>query len=116
MTLDIRPVTASDTGALRPLLEQLAFMWNSAALYAAREGRTYYDDYLEIRYEALPDAAATLIPQVWERLHLPWSESLLARLPAFDNRNDKWQKELSREEIATVEQVAHEGLLFFGYI
>ena len=100
----------------RPRLEQLAFMWNSATLYAAREGQRYVNDYLEIRYEALPESAATLIPQVWELLGLPWDKSLLTTLPAFDNRNDKWQKELTSEEIATIEQVAHEGLAFFGYL
>lgn len=100
----------------RPLLEQLAFMWNSAALYASREGQAYDNDYLEIRYEALPDAATALIPQVWSLLGLSWSESLLTMLPVFDNRNYKWQEELTNEEVATVEQVAHEGLSFFEYI
>lgn len=32
MTLDIRPVTASDTGALRPLLEQLGYALSEAEI------------------------------------------------------------------------------------
>jgi hypothetical protein len=100
----------------RPVLEQLAYMWNFAALYASREGKTYGADYLEIRYEDLPHAASTLIPRVWEMLGLSYAETLLPRLPTFEDRNDKWKQALSPEEVATIERLAREGLEHFGYL
>lgn len=100
----------------RPVLEQLAYMWNTAALYASREGRTYGDDYLEIRYEALPASAPVIITSVWGMLGLTASDALLDQIPTFENRNDKWKQTLSKEEVGTIERLAREGLEHFGYV
>lgn len=100
----------------RPILEQLAGMWNTSVLYASREGRTYGGDYLEIRYEDLPNAAPALISTVWKKAGLAPSEDLFAKMPRFENRNHKWKQSLSEEEAATVEKLAGKGLRHFGYL
>jgi Sulfotransferase family len=100
----------------RPVLEQLAFMWNTAVLYASREGRKYGEDYLEIRYEDLPKDAPSIISAVWKWIGLAPSEDLLSRMPVFENRNYKWKESLSNEEVATIERLAKEGLQEFGYL
>jgi hypothetical protein len=100
----------------RPVLEQLAYMWSTSTLYASREGQTYGGDYVEIRYEDLPRAASTIIPQVWKMLGLTVTDALVAQLPTFEDRNDKWQQELVPQEVRTIEWLAREGLEYFGYV
>ena len=99
----------------RPVLEQLSFMWNTASLYASQEGASYGDDFLEVRYEDLPDNARSIIPKIWAMLGLQSSDEYLDRMPAFENRNDKWRKTLSKEEVTTFETIARPALEYFGY-
>jgi hypothetical protein len=100
----------------RPVLEQLAHMWSTAVLYADREGRKYGDDYIEIRYEDLPDHAPERIAGIWKRLGLSVTDDLFGRMPKFENRNNKWRQSLSNDEVATIERLAREGLEHFGYL
>lgn len=100
----------------RPVLEQLAHMWNTAALYASTAGQTYGDDYFEIRYEDLPRGASAIIPQVWKMLGLTVSDDLVTHLPTFEDRNYKWKQALSPDEVHTIERLAWEGLEYFGYV
>lgn len=99
-----------------PLLDQLAYLWNETALYASREGKKYGDDYREVFYEALPANGGAIVRDLWRWLGVKGDEALLARAPAFDDRNYKWKAELKAEEIATVERIAREGLSYFGYL
>jgi omega-hydroxy-beta-dihydromenaquinone-9 sulfotransferase len=99
-----------------PLLDQLAYLWNETALYASREGKKYGDDYREVFYEALPANGGAIVRDLWRWLGVEGDESLLARAPAFDDRNYKWKAEFKPEEIATVERIAREGLAYFGYV
>lgn len=99
----------------RPVLDQLSYMWNTASLYASQEGASYGDDFLEVRYEDLPNDARSIIPQIWAMLGLESSDKYLDRMPVFENRNDKWHKTLSGEEVATIETIARPALDHFGY-
>jgi len=100
----------------RPVLEQLAYMWNEAALYASREGKKYGDDFMEVFYEDLPERSAEILARIWRWAGLPVSDEMLNRLPKFENRNHKWREELSDAEIKTVETIARDGLDYFGYL
>jgi hypothetical protein len=100
----------------RPKLEQFSYMWNESALYAAREGRKYGKDYLEIRYEDLTENPAAVMTKIWQWLGLEVTPELLRQLPVFNSQNYKWKEKLSSEQIATIRRVAHEGLEYFGYL
>ncbi|HEY2989806.1 MAG TPA: sulfotransferase [Candidatus Binatia bacterium] len=99
----------------RPLIEQLAYLWNATVLYASREGRKYADDYREVFYEALPENGAAIVTDLWRWLGVSHSDRRFEKMPHFENRNYKWPAELTREQVAVVEQVAREGLDYFGY-
>lgn len=99
-----------------PLLNQLAYIWNETALYASREGKRYGDDYREVFYEALPKNGRSIVCDIWRWLGVKGAPSLLDQAPPFDDRNYKWKNELTQEQIATVEQIAGEGLAYFGYV
>ena len=100
----------------RPVLEQLAYMWNEAVLYAAIEGRKYGADYMEVAYEELPGNAAGIVRAIWDWIGLKFTDDLLRGLPKFENRNYKWKTELTEDEIAAVESIAGDGLRYFGYL
>jgi omega-hydroxy-beta-dihydromenaquinone-9 sulfotransferase len=100
----------------RPMLEQFAYMWKESALYAAREGRKYGKDYLEVRYEDLTENAPEVISRIWEWLGLEVTPDTVAQLPSFKNQNYKWKEKLSHDQIRTIRQVAYEGLRYFGYM
>ncbi len=100
----------------RPVLEQLAYMWNEAVLYASREGKKYGDDFMEVFYEDLPERGGAILTRIWSWAGLPVNEDLLKSLPRFENRNNKWREELNAAEVETVERIAREGLLYFGYL
>jgi hypothetical protein len=100
----------------RPPLEQFAFMWNESALYAAREGRKYGDDYLEIRYEDLTARGPEEIARIWTWLGLDATPEVLARLPVFRDQNHKWKEKLDPGQVETIRRVAREGLEYFGYL
>lgn len=99
----------------RPLLEQLSFMWSTSTLYASREGASYGDDFLEVKYEDLPGGAATIIPRIWGMLGLESSDEVLERMPAFESRNYKWPETLTAAEVETFERIARPALEHFGY-
>jgi hypothetical protein len=100
----------------RPLLEQLAYMWNDSALYASREGARYGPQFLEVRYEELPAQMPAIAERVWRWAGLDVRPEHLARLPRIENRNDKWRRTLSPEQVAQIESCAAEGLEHFGYL
>lgn len=100
----------------RPLLEQFAYLWNTTALYASREGKKYGDDYREVSYESLPEAAAAIVPALWRWLGVGTPDRLSERMPKFDNRNYKWKQKFSAEEVAVIEKTAREALEHFGYL
>jgi Sulfotransferase family len=100
----------------RPLLEQLACMWNDSVLYAAREGARYGAQFLEVRYEELGTRMPELAERVWRWAGLEVRPEDLARLPQIENRNDKWRRTLTAEQVATIERCAREGLQHFGYL
>ena len=99
----------------RPVLEQLSYMWNTASLYASREGASYGADFLEVRYEDLPNDSKTIIPKIWAMLGLESSDEYLDRMPVFENRNEKWKTTLSDDEVQTIETIARPALEFFDY-
>ena len=99
----------------RPLLEQLAYMWNDCAMYASVEGARYGAQFIEVRYEDLETRLPELAERVWRWAGLDVRAEDLARLPRVENRNDKWRKVLSAEQVATIEGLAREGLERFGY-
>lgn len=99
-----------------PLLRQLAYLWNTTVLYASAEGKKYGDDYREVFYEALPERAASILPEIWQWIGVSHSDRVLASMPKFENRNYKWKAEFTAEEIASVEEIAREGLIRFGYL
>lgn len=100
----------------RPLIEQLAYMWSSATLHASREGKAYGPEFLEVRYEDLPTRAHELIPAIWRLVGLDSRPEYLERMPVFENRNHKWPKTLTAEEVEAVERVGGEALRYFGYL
>ena len=100
----------------RPVIEQLAYMWNETVLYASKEGRAYGDDYLEVLYEDLPEKSRDILKRIWDWVGLSCSDDLLDKIPKFENRNDKWKTELTKEEVSIVQEVAGEGLRYFGYL
>jgi ribosomal protein L34E len=100
----------------RPLLEQLAWMWNESVLYASVEGARYGAHYLELRYEDLPERMPAIAEQVWRWAGLEVRAEDLARLPRIENRNDKWRRTLAPEQIASIEDTARAGLERFGYL
>lgn len=100
----------------RPLLEQLAYMWNDGVVYASTEGPRYGGQFLEVRYEDLPEGMPALAERVWRWAGLDVSPDDLARLPKIESRNHKWRQTFTPEEVATVESVAREGLSRFGYL
>lgn len=100
----------------RPVLEQLAYMWNEAALYASREGKKYGGDFLEVFYEELPLRSEEILSRIWKWVGLDVTDELLAGLPRFEDRNHKWREELTDEELRVVEGIAREGLIHFGYL
>jgi hypothetical protein len=99
-----------------PLLRQLSYLWNETALYACREGRKYGDDYREVFYESLPEKASSIVPAIWKWLGVSYSDRTIVGMPKFDDRNYKWREEFTMEEAAVVEETAHEGLKYFGYL
>jgi len=99
-----------------PLLRQLAYLWNTTVLYASGEGKKYGDDFREVFYEALPERAASILPEIWQWLGVSHSDRLLASMPKFENRNYKWKAEFTAEETASVEEITREGLIRFGYL
>jgi omega-hydroxy-beta-dihydromenaquinone-9 sulfotransferase len=99
-----------------PLLKQLAYLWNATTLYASREGRKYGDDYREVFYESLPEKASSILPDIWKWLGVGYSDRTIERLPGFEDRNYKWKAELTREEVAVIEEVARKALTYFGYL
>ena len=100
----------------RPLLEQLAYMWNDSVVYASTEGPRYGDRFIEVRYEDLPEGMPGLAERVWRWAGLDVTPEDLARLPKIENRNDKWRTTFSPEQVETVQTVAREGLERFGYL
>jgi hypothetical protein len=100
----------------RPLLEQLAYMWNDSAVYASTEGVRYGEQFLEVRYEDLPAEMPRLAERVWRWAGLDVTPADLARLPEIENRNHKWKQTFTPEQVATVEEIAREGLERFGYL
>lgn len=100
----------------RPLLDQLALMWNDSVTYASVEGARYGAQFLEMRYEDLETDLPAIAERVWRWAGLAVTPEHLARLPAVDNRNHKWKKALSAEQVATIERLAREGLERFGYL
>ena len=100
----------------RPVLEQLAYLWNDNVMYASVEGAKYGDQFLEIRYEDLPQDMPAVARRVWSWAGLEVGPRELALLPAIDNRNDKWRTGFTPEQVAVVEEVAREGLERFGYL
>ncbi len=99
----------------RPVLEQLSYMWNTASLYASQEGAKYGDDFLEVKYEDLPDNSMSIIPKIWALLGLESSDEILSNMPVFENRNDKWRKVFSDEQVETIETIARPAFKHFGY-
>lgn len=99
----------------RPKLEQFAYMWNESALYAAREGRKYGKDYLEIRYEDLAADARGVMTRIWQWLGMEVTPELLDSLPGFKSQNYKWKEKLTPDQISTIRSTAREGLAFFNY-
>lgn len=100
----------------RPLLEQLAWMWNESVLYASQEGARYGAQFLELRYEELGERLPEIAERVWRWAGLEVRPEHLARLPVVDNRNDKWRRTLDAQQIAIVERLAQAGLERFGYL
>ncbi|MBK7644987.1 MAG: sulfotransferase [Planctomycetes bacterium] len=100
----------------RPLLEQLAWMWNDSVLYASTEGARYGAQFLELRYEELETQMPAIAERVWRWAGLEVLPEHLAALPKIENRNDKWRKTFSAEQLALVEGCAREGLERFGYL
>jgi hypothetical protein len=99
-----------------PLVHQLAYLWNETVLYASNEGKKYGDDYREVFYEALPKKAPSILSAIWAWLGVRGDASLLERAPAFEDRNYKWQTELTSEQVAVIEDVAQKGLTYFSYL
>jgi len=100
----------------KPLLEQLAYMWNDGVVYASTEGARYGDQFLEVRYEDLPTGMPALAERVWRWAGVDVKPEHLAGLPKLENRNHKWKTAFSPEQVATVESIAGEGLRRFGYL
>ncbi len=100
----------------KPMLEQMAYMWNTVTLYASREGRRYGDGFLEVRYEDLPSQSGMIIERIWRWAGVAVEEKHIRKLPEFENRNHKWRSTLTPEQVRTVEDVAGEGLRYFGYL
>jgi hypothetical protein len=100
----------------RPLLEQLAYMWNDAVVYASTEGPRYGERFLAVRYEDLPDGMPALAERVWRWAGLDVTAEHLAALPEIQCRNHKWRNAFTPEQVATVESVAREGLERFDYL
>lgn len=96
-----------------PLVDQLAYLWNATTLYASREGRKYGDDYTEVFYESLPEKASSIVPALWQWLGVGRSDK---EMPEFENRNYKWKTEFAGAEIASIEEIAREALVHFGYL
>ena len=100
----------------RTKLEQFSYMWSESALYAARAGRKYSKDYLEVRYEDLTANPSEVVTDIWKWLGLEVTPELVDQLPTFSSQNYKWKEKLSREQIDTIRRVARDGLAYFGYL
>jgi hypothetical protein len=101
----------------RPMLEACALQWKMIVQHTLNSARNLpRDQYLEVKYEDFVERPAETLKFVGKKCGLSWSEDLLTHSTiGIQNRNFKWQENLSPAEKATLATHLEELLVRLGY-
>ena len=101
----------------RPMLDACALQWKMIVENALNSAQNLpRGQYLEVKYEDFVERPAATLKFVGKRCGLDWNEDLPAdSTMGLENRNFKWQENLSPAEKDTLATLLEELLVRLGY-
>jgi len=101
----------------RPLVEACALQWKMVVEHVMQSARGLPgDQYLEIKYEDFVARPSDILKTVGVKYNLNWEEKLLQTVTAnIDNRNFKWQENMSDENRNRLNFLLGDFLMQLGY-
>jgi hypothetical protein len=101
----------------RPLLDACTLQWKMVVEHVIQSAKSLPDDqYMEVRYEDFVTRPSDVLRSVGARYNLDWQDKLLQAITKnIDNRNFKWQDNLSDEEKRKVDFLLGDFLMQLGY-
>jgi hypothetical protein len=101
----------------RPLVEACALQWKMVVEHVMQSARGLPgDQYLEIKYEDFVARPSDILKTVGVKYNLDWEEKLLQTVTAnIDNRNFKWQENMTDEDRNKLNFLLGDFLMQLGY-
>ncbi len=95
---------------------QAAIQWREITRYILENKKVLGNRYLAVRYEDLCEKPREVLASAFSFVGLPFSDEYLSAIPnKLDNRNDKFKKNFSTQQIKTIYDIQKDLLLEIGY-